>query len=50
MLSMDQAKDFILVRVDKYVSQKHADRLRFPSDLMQYLIWSRRGESNTEIQ
>ena len=40
-LRLDEAEEFILARVDKY-PQKQADRLRFPSDLVQYLIWSRR--------
>ena len=41
-LPLDEAEEFILARVDKY-PQKQADRLRFPSELMQYLIWSQRA-------
>jgi len=42
-LRLEEAEEFIVARVDKYITQKQADRLRFPSDLMQYLIWNRRN-------
>jgi hypothetical protein len=40
-LDMFDLEDFIFERVKKYEVAKQADRLRFPSDLMQYIIWSR---------
>ena len=39
-ISLLEIEDFILRRIDRY-SQKNADRLRFPSELMQYIAWSR---------
>lgn len=38
-LSLKQVETFIIERFKKYQDQKHPDRLRFPSDLMQYMIW-----------
>lgn len=38
-LSLQDAEKFIVERFKKYQDQKYLDRLRFPSDLMQYLIW-----------
>lgn len=38
-LSLKQIETFIVERFKKYQDQKHPDRLRFPSDLMQYMIW-----------
>lgn len=40
-LHLNDAHAFIIDRVNKYNDPKQADRLRFPSDLMQYIIWSR---------
>lgn len=38
-LSLKQVETFIVERFKKYQDQKLSDRLRFPSDLMQYMIW-----------
>lgn len=38
-LSLKDVEKFIVERFKKYQDQKHPDRLRFPSDLMQYMIW-----------
>jgi hypothetical protein len=47
-LSLDNAENFILSRIAKYRRQKESDRLRFPSDLMQYLMWTQRVRRNQE--
>lgn len=38
-LVLKDIEKFIVERFRKYQRQKHSDRLRFPSDLIQYMIW-----------
>ena len=38
-LSMRQADRFICNRIQEHIDDKHADRVFFPSDLFQYVIW-----------
>lgn len=40
MVGMREIQDFILGRIESYSQAKEEARLRFPSDLMQYIIWS----------
>jgi len=37
--SLDEVENFIVQRMQHYIDIKLADRLFFPSDLLQYLIW-----------
>lgn len=45
-LTLKQVETFIVERFKKYQGQKHPDRLRFPSDLMQYMIWKSSNRSS----
>lgn len=38
-LKLAEAEAFILRRFNNYKAQKNSDRLKFPSDLIQYMIW-----------
>jgi hypothetical protein len=42
-LNLLDLKNFIDARVDEYIKRKYADRMGFPSDLLQYIIWSRKN-------
>lgn len=39
-IKLKNVDDFIRKRIKKYLNPKYASRLFFPSDLMQYIIWS----------
>lgn len=39
-IELDDVDYFVGERMNKYIKYKYADRLRFPSDLMQYIIWN----------
>lgn len=45
-LNLRDVDDFIQERINRYGQQKYADRLRFPADLMQYMIWKKAGQDN----
>ena len=40
-LPLPAVATFITQRMERYIDPKSADRLFFPSDLLQYIIWSR---------
>jgi len=41
-LHLGQLENFVFNRIDDYNNSKQGDKLRFPDDLMQYIVWSRR--------
>ncbi|WP_305732965.1 hypothetical protein [Trichlorobacter ammonificans] len=45
-LSLSNVENFIVERLKKHCDKKYADRLRFPSDLMQYMIWKTTTDQN----
>ncbi len=40
-LALTDIEEFLFVRADKYDWIKHADQLRFPDELIQYIFWNR---------
>jgi hypothetical protein len=43
-IELKDVDNFIRKRIKKYLNPKYASRLFFPSDLMQYIIWSVKNE------
>jgi hypothetical protein len=49
-LTLGEAEDFIRRRVATYRDEKHADRMFFPNELMQYLAWKGSTEQPARAQ
>lgn len=42
-LALREADDFVRSRMDAHMLEKSQDRIFFPSDLMQYIVWLKEG-------
>lgn len=49
-ITLKEIDDFITKRIEHYLHDKYADRMYFPSILIQYIAWKDKGNSINNIQ